>query len=377
MTPAAVETVTTLAGFDALAGEWDALVEAMPRPSPFLLHPWLRSLWPLCDEPRISIARAGGALVGALPLAVQRRRGLRVAECVGGHDAHLADLLLAPRADAETAAALAAEARRSDFDFADIFGLPGGSSLASALPGLRLLERVEAPVLDLGGDWEAVYGSKTSGKTRQTHRRKLRRLGELGRLEFALATTPDDVTAALEETFRIHELRWAGRPDGSGLSRPEIRDAQRVAYRQLAPHARILTLSLDGRAIAYNCVLVVRNRLYSHRLAFDPAYSQWSPGLLCTLELCERAGAEGIERIEFLGGDEDYKLQLADRFEPLFEGFGLAQTLRGRAAVAARLGAVRARRRLKRLRTAHRIYRDGLAPMRRAATRLRGRNAVA
>ncbi len=377
MTATTVETITTLADFDALAGEWDALVEAMPRPSPFLLHAWLRSLWPLCDEPRVSIARAGGALVGALPLTVQRRRGLRLAEFIGGRDAHLADILLAPGSDSNTPAELVVEARRADFDFADIFGLPGGSVLAGASAELRLLERIEAPVLDLRGDWESVYAKKASGKTRQTHRRKLRRLGELGRLEFSLATAPDDVTAALEETFRIHALRWEGRPDGSGLWRPEVRDAQRAAYRQLAPSARVLALSLDGRAIAYNCVIVVGNRLYSHRLGFDPEYAQWSPGLLCTLELCERAGAEGIDRIEFLGGGEDYKLQLSDRLEPLFEGFGFAQTLRGRGAVAARLGTVQARKRLKRLRWAHRIYLDGLAPMRRAATRLRGRNAVA
>jgi CelD/BcsL family acetyltransferase involved in cellulose biosynthesis len=234
------------------------------------------------------------------------------------------------------------------------------------VPGLRLLERVEAPVLDLQAGWDAVYEAHASSKTRQTHRRKLRRLGELGRVEFALATTPDDVSVALEESFRIHELRWHGRRDGSGLGRPEVRDAQRAAYRALAGTARILTLDLDGRTIAYNCVLVVGRRLYSHRLAFDPAYAQFSPGLLCTLELCARASEEGIDRIEFLGGAEDYKLQLADRPEPLYQAVGLPQTARGRAVVRARLGLVLARRRLKRSRRLQRLYVDGLAPARRA-----------
>jgi CelD/BcsL family acetyltransferase involved in cellulose biosynthesis len=118
--------------------------------------------------------------------------------------------------------------------------------------------------------------------------------------------------------------------------------------------------------MAYNCVLVVGRRLYSHRLAFDPAYAQWSPGLLCTLELCARAAEEGIERIEFLGGAEDYKLQLADRQEPLHEAVGLPQTARGRAVVRARVGLVLARRRLKRSRRLQRLYVDGLAPARRA-----------
>jgi CelD/BcsL family acetyltransferase involved in cellulose biosynthesis len=356
-----VETVDSLDGFDALADEWDALVESAERPSPFMLHGWLRALWPLCEEPRICAARRDGRLVAALPLDVRRRHGLRVAELIGGMDAHLGDALGEPA----LTGALLDEAARAGFDFVDLFGMPAGSSLERA-GGLRLLERVEAPVLDLGLEWDAVYAARTSAKTRQTHRRKLRRLGELGRVEFTLATTPDDVGAALEETFRIHELRWRGRPDGSGLSRPGVRDAQRTAYRVLAGTARILTLSLDGRVIAYNCALVVRNRLYSHRLAFDPEYARFSPGLLCTLELCKRASAERIERVELLGGGEEYKLQFADRLEPLHEGLGHALTARGMAVVGARLAAVAGRRRLKRFRRLHRFYVDGLAPARRA-----------
>jgi len=360
----AVETITRVEDFDALEDEgWDGLVESMERPSPFLLHAWLRALWPLCDEPRVCVARRNGRLVGALPLDVRRRRGLWVAEVMGGMDAHLADVLAAP--GEEPAAALATEAERSGFDYADLFGMPAASRLG-ALGGLRLLERVEAPVLDLGRPWEEVYAEKASAKTRQTHRRKLRRLGEQGRLEFELAEGLDDVADALEETFRVHELRWQGRPDGSGLARPEVRDAQRAAYTALAGTARILTLSLDGHVIAYNCVLVLGRRLYSHRLGFDPAFAQWSPGLLCTLELCERAAAEGIERVEFLGGDEDYKLQLADRLEPLYEGIGLARTVRGRTVVRAQLARVAALRRLKRSRRLHRFYVDGLSPVRRA-----------
>ena len=364
----AVETVTTLEGFDALAGEWDGLVGAMPRPSPFLLHGWLRAIWPLLNEPRICVAHRDGRLAAALPLDVRNHRGLRVAEFAGGIDAHLADLLLAPGEDTGLVHALVAEAALGGFDFADLFGMPAGSRLELAVGprGLRLLERVEAPVLDLSRDWKAVYAEKASAKTRQTHRRKLRRLGEQGRLEFSLASTPEELATAIEETFRVHALRWRGRPDGSGLGRPEVREAQRVAYRSLAGTARILTLSLDGRALAYNCFLVLGERLYSHRLGFDPEYGQWSPGLLCTLELCERAAADGVARVEFLGGDEEYKLQLADRFEPLLEGFGLAQTMRGRTAVVTRVCTVVARRRLKRFRRLHHFYLEGLSPLRRA-----------
>ncbi len=35
-----ISTITDAAAFATLGRKWDALVRAMPRPSPFLLHAW-------------------------------------------------------------------------------------------------------------------------------------------------------------------------------------------------------------------------------------------------------------------------------------------------------------------------------------------------
>jgi CelD/BcsL family acetyltransferase involved in cellulose biosynthesis len=348
----------TLDSFDAVdAAQWDALVRAAPRPSPFLLHAWLRAWWSHYGEEgelALHVAQRNGRLAGALPLCMRGGRRMRVLELVGGEQAHLADVLAD---DDEVAAALSQRLAAHSADFAALFGMPAGSRLA-CLRGLRLRERVEAPVLELVRGWEEVYAEKFSSKTRQTHRRKRRRLAEEGALEVRFATTPDEVERVLAETFRVHALRWDGRPDGSDFATAHGQAFQREAYRALAEQgiARVLTLELDGRAVAFNAFLVLGERLYSHRLGFDPAYGRHSPGLLCTLDMCERAAAEGLSLVEFLGGDEEYKLQLADRFEPLLEGIGLARTLRGRAAVAGRLGTLAVRMRLKRFPAVRRLY---------------------
>jgi CelD/BcsL family acetyltransferase involved in cellulose biosynthesis len=106
--------------------------------------------------------------------------------------------------------------------------------------------------------------------------------------------------------------------------------------------------------------------MYFHELAFDPILARWSPGQIATLESIAAAAAEGARRVEFLGGAERYKLELADRLEPLHQALGLATTRRGRAAVAARTRAVHARRRLKET-PARRFYYEGLGPARRIA----------
>lgn len=377
---AVYETVTTAAGFAALAAEgWDELVAAMPRPTPFLLHGWLSAWWRHEGERRaelaVIVAHRGGRLVGAVPTCVSRHRRLRVTSFLGGVHSALADVLVRDGEPEETALELSRRVAATRHDLARLFGLPADSRLARSLGGrLRTIERVEAPVLDLSPGWESVYRAKTDSKKRNLHKRRRRQLSELGDLEVVRARTPEELERALDDAFRLHELRWAGRPDGSGFVTESGRRFNRDALRALAAddRARIVLLHLDGRAIAFHYYVVFANRMFVYRLAFDPALHRYSPGLVNTLDALEWAGEEGLERVEYLGGGERYKLELSDGLEPLQEGIGLARTPTGAAVVAATLGAIRARRRLKRSPALHRLYFEQLAPIRRAAARVTG-----
>lgn len=121
-------TVTTTAEFANLADDWDVLVRAMGRPSPYLLHGWLLAWcrhYTVDGDLRVHLVRRGGRLLGALPFFVTRRGGVRVAQFLGGRHSALADLLLAPGAGDGVSASLIELALASDHDFADLFGLPG------------------------------------------------------------------------------------------------------------------------------------------------------------------------------------------------------------------------------------------------------------
>jgi CelD/BcsL family acetyltransferase involved in cellulose biosynthesis len=373
----AFERVTTIGDFEALAPEWDALVRAMPRPSPFLLHGWLAEWWRHYGdgaELAVDVARRDGRLVAALPLVVRRRAGLRVASFVGDRQAVLGDLLVAPDADDDVGEQLARRLVDDRCDVVDLHGLPAGSRIAAALGShLDVIERVEAPVLDLADGWDAVYRAKTSSKKRNLHRRRRRQLAGLGRLEVSVARRLEELEPALEEAFALHELRWEGRPDGSGFASATGKRFQRAILQRLAADdlARIVALRLDGRAIAFHYYFALEGRMYVHRLAFDPSLARHSPGIVNTLDTIEAAAAEGLRRVEFLGGDERYKVELADGFEPLCHGFGAASGARGRAYAAAHVGSIRLRLRLKRSPRLRRLYFDGLAPVRRLSSRSR------
>jgi CelD/BcsL family acetyltransferase involved in cellulose biosynthesis len=338
MTELQLETITDLAGLEAAAPGWDELVASQRRPSPFLLHGWLVEWvrhFGAGAELRIQVARRDGRLVGALPLQVVRRRGLRVAEFVGGSLTNFADLLLLPGELPETAAALL-RVGGPRYDYAHLHGLSGGSRLAASTD-LRTIERVGAPVLDLSPGWDAVYAAKTSSKKRNLHRRRRKQLDALGRIEKRIARTQAEIDAVLDDTFRLHELRWAGRHDGSGYATPEGRVFHRAAALRLAADdfVRIVSLDLDGVPIAFHYYFALAGRMYVHRLAFDPAYAQASPGLVNTLDALETAGNEALNLVEYMGSADRYKVELSDRLDPMHDAFGLAATPQGRVAAAA------------------------------------------
>ena len=369
-------TLSSETAFSRLADGWDELVRSSARPSPFLLHAWLLEWWRHYgdgSELAVHVAHRDGRLVGALPLCLRRTRGLRVLSFVGG-DPGLADLLLAGGEGEDTARALAGRAAKAGQDFADLCGLPANSRLVAALGSspVTLIERAEAPVVDLRPSWDAVYASKLTSKKRNHHRRRRRQLSELGRIDVEVARTSGELEKALEAAFTLHDLRWRGRPDGSGFTTPAGRRFNHAAIQALAPLGvpRIVTLTIDDRPVAFHYYLLFEGRMFVHRIGFDPAYGRFSPGVVNTLDAIEAAAAEGATRVEFLGGAERYKVDLADRLEPLYEVFGLAGTLRGRAAVAGRLAVIRSRKRLKRSPALRRFYFEGLAPARRLLGRL-------
>ena len=362
--PVYVETISDEAGFAELAGSWDELVRAMPRPSPFLLHSWLLEWWRHYGrgaDLAVHVAYRGDHLVGALPLCTRRRLGLRVSEFIGGTWAILADALVAPGEDAQSVVgALAARAVEGKHDFADLFGLPGSSRLVAALPqdSLRLVQRLEAPVCDLGPSWEAAYTSRLSSKTRSERRRRLRQLEKLGTVESEVARSREEIARAVEDAFVVHDQRWSGRRDASGFTTETGKRFHRAALLALADQdvARGLTIRLDGRPIAFSLYLQLAGRSYGMNMAFDPAYASYGPGSEAKLQAIEASWSEGVRRIELLGTAAEHKRRFTDRFEPVYEGIGLARTRRGRAATEALLAGIRFRRALKRSKTARRLY---------------------
>jgi CelD/BcsL family acetyltransferase involved in cellulose biosynthesis len=350
------------AELEALRPEWDALVLASRRPTPFLLQPWLDAWWSLYRPDalmRCILIRDNGRLVGSLPLAIIRRRGVRVGEIAGS--LALADAPVAAADPKPVFAALAAAIRHQPVDLVDFDYLAPDCLLAECLPGRRRVTPTRAaPMMEMPDGWEAAYARATSSKTRNTHKRRLKQLRQQGEVVFVRHETEPAVTGALEDAFRLHALRWKDRRDLSPLGKATGRAFNREALATLSRdgYVRLLELQLDGAPIAFHLYLLLADTMFVYRLAFDPAFAQFSPGLLTTLEALRQASDEGARRVEFLVGDERYKRELADRTDPLMRVVGLPSSIRGRAYMELIAADTALRTRLRRHERLRRVVRQ-------------------
>jgi CelD/BcsL family acetyltransferase involved in cellulose biosynthesis len=377
-----MSVISDAAGLDALAHEWDPLVLAAARPSPYMLHVWVTAWWRHFGNGSalaVITARRASTLVGIAPMFIRRHRGLRTCEFLGSYESALGDLLIAPGDDGSVARELLACLAELPFDYLDVFGAPAGGVFTQLATDQRLhhVRRVEAPVLHMPHGWEAVYAARTSSKRRYMHRRQLRLLDELGTVTWTTAHTPEAVAVELEDAFEIHARRWQGRPDGSTFGLATGRAFHREATRALATKdaVRMTTLRVDGRPAAFTCGLLLGKTLYIHRLAFDPAFGPYSPGRATAYRAIADAASAGVTRVEFLGGDEQYKLDIADTCEPLYQVIGLSRGLVAHMTTRALLFTINSRLRLKQNPLIHRLYLNGFSPLKRVASRLAGHQA--
>jgi CelD/BcsL family acetyltransferase involved in cellulose biosynthesis len=305
--------------------------------------------------------------------------GVRVASFLGNGESALADLLVAQGIGRSVDARLVEHLGASRIDAVDLFGLPRESRLAAAvgLSRLQLIQRVEAPVIDVGRDWAKFYEAKVHASRRRTLRRRAKSLAALGNIVVELARSPEATLAALDDAFQLHAQRWGSRPDHSTLGTVDGQRFHRAALASLAADdvVRVTTIKIDGRAIAFQLWFALGTSAYLYRQAYDPEFARFGLGFTVTLDAIRAAMAEGLTRVELLGGAEPVKLELADGVDPMHQGVGLARGFGGHAFVAARVGVLRVTQRLRRSEQIRRLYYEGFGPARQAVLSIRGPEA--
>jgi CelD/BcsL family acetyltransferase involved in cellulose biosynthesis len=310
----AIEWVTELAAFAALAGQWDALLAADSRP--FDLNCWYVAWWKAFGGGELAVCTArghDGSLVGAFPLASD---GALLTGLANSHSGMFRPLAAD---DAALDAVLAAAAARGQGMRLEALPRedPSVERLASALRGASRVPVFEpgdvSAIVDTSGDLDSwVESSNKSWKGRlRRYRRKMERDYEA---EISIMAVPADLDSELDEGFRVEASGWKGEAGTAILSAPETE----AFYREIAAvfqergELRMNRIVLDGRLVAFSICIQHRGRLYSLKSGFDEDYRKLMTGLVLQLSIVESCFEQGLAAYELLGNRSDWKEKFAN-----------------------------------------------------------------
>lgn len=321
----------------AHADAWDALVDLLPLPSPFLRSWWLAEV--AVGEPRFVLVFDRDALIGGLALQRSVRAGVEVLQFLGTgplEPDHL-DLVAAPERVDDVVSSARAWLASGD-RVIDLVGARPAAWVLDAVPGWGEVTALEvAPYVTLPTD-QAAYLASRHGRMRSTITRTAKRLAKAG-VTFGVVAGPGadpaEVERALTALRDLHDGRWG---DESGFLASWDAFAAAVRSGVTAGEFRLHELvGPDGAVVAIEADFVVGGRMSFYQAGRLTDHELRGSGSVLRYDVIGSAIADGCTEFDLLRGGEEYKAEWADHRRGLIRirrGVGP----RGRALVAVALG---------------------------------------
>ena len=323
-----VRLVTDVDELEGLTEPWRALAHACASPGalPGWQLAWWRNVAPSGVELRVVAVFSGDDLVGIAPFFT-KLSGRRDHRLLGAGLTHRLAPLAVPGLEGEVARVVAETLAGSEpkpdlitFEGVDVTA-SWPEEVARAWPGRARPWRYvssthPAPVLPLSSEGFEAWFAGRSSNFRQQMRRARRKLEEQGGRTL-LAQTSDAAVQALESFEALHSARWDFR-GGSSLG-PSVVAFLLDAARTMTPvdDLRVWSMEVDSKPVAVQVFLVAGGEILYFNGGFDDSLPDVRPAFLTMLAAIEDAFERGDRRLDFGGGDDDYKLRFATDDAPI------------------------------------------------------------
>ena len=299
--------------FDSLTDEWRTLAEACHAPV-FATPAWLRTWWDSCrstEELMLLAFREGNEAKGIAPLMRidDTIRFIAYSDICDYHDFPFSGI-----GGGEFYTSLLDELDRTAWRSLELDGLTEDSPTLQALPELAkgrgwsvdvALEEV-SPRIPVQPTWEE-YQNALGKKDRHELRRKLRRLGAAGDINYYNVTNPRSGDVA-----DVLTLLKASREAKAAFLTPEKERFFHNLAESMAEqnHLKLFFLELDGVRVAASFCFDYKKGYYLYNSGYDVHYAQLSVGLLLKALCLKSAIEDGKEVFDLLRGSESYKYHL-------------------------------------------------------------------
>ena len=342
-----VEHITGYSEFLALEAPWNDLADRAGVAHPFLRHEWVRTWWDAFGRQarlQILVLRIDGQIAAIAPFmrdtAVMYGVPVRRLRLIHNDHTPRTDLIVA--ADAADAYRAIWRALRHDSEPWDVLllgQLPHDSPARSAFSSFAAGDRCEtgiwkssdSPFLTLTGTWEQ-YLAGLPAKFRSNLRNRMTRASRLGEPTLEVLTDGSAIREACAEAWRLESSGWKEQTGTAIASDPEVHEfyTRLVERGAAAGWLQLLFLTVGGRRIATSYGASFRGRLFLFKTGYDPEYATCSPFKLLTYLAIQRAYAQGLREVDFLGDTEPWKREWTQASRGHDWLFIFADTLRAR-----------------------------------------------
>lgn len=325
-----VSTIDNITGFAALREEWEELLHSSTVDCLFLSWEWLYIWWLNMSEDRtlfLVVVRRNEQLVAIAPMTIrhaQLRRFLpiRVMEFLGSGSvgSDYLDIIVRPGYESEALAALTREFTRSGLVLEMAFVDSKSPLLSQFAKKLSLLGWHQkstviscSPYVALSGlSWESYLASLTT-KHRSVYLKKARKMHRECKVRLEMAVTEEQREKALAILIDLHLKRWNGHGGSNAFNAPELQQFhEQVSSAALARGwLRLYVLWLDDLPAAAVYGFEYSKAFYYYQAGYAPEFSHYSVGSMFIGMTIKIAIENGMEKYDFLHGNEEYKFDWA------------------------------------------------------------------
>ena len=330
-----VEVIRTLDELDALAEEWNELLECSASHVPFLRHEYLTAWWRTLGggewaqgELYVVIARhENGELGGVAPLFItDNLEGRATLMFLGSIEiSDYLDIIARPEdlsAFLDILLEHLAGSGTPALQSLDLYNLlessptlPALQTAAERLGWEYTQEQLQhCPYIPLPGDWD-TYLAGINKKQRHEIRRKMRR-AENYELPVRWYIVEDEATldTEIEDFLRLMAQDAEKQSFLTDVMRSQMRAAVWAAFR--ANWLQLSFLEVDGEKAAGYLNFDYQDHIWVYNSGIDFKFSTLSPGWVLLGYLLQWANQNGRKAFDFMRGDEAYKYRFGgvDRF---------------------------------------------------------------
>ena len=327
-----IERIDTLAQLDELEKEWTNLVTEIPMIPVFLTWEWIRTWWELWGQDRelwlLSARDRQGKLLGLAPLMVEIARigllKIRVMAFIGsGLVSPLHLNIIAPTALQEELLHVFEDyllSHANRWDVINFTYVAKDSILYGQLIDkggrLRTGRQKIAPYIALPDDWE-TYQKTLTKKLKRNLRYFHAKLEDdyPGQVLFGCVTEDQELNSKMERLEELNKIRWHDKGAFTAFDDPVFS----IFHQKIAGAAlnhgwlRLYTLTVMDRIIGLFYCFRIQDRFYAYQMAFDTAWSEYSPGRLLIAYGIQEALREGVSELDWGPGEDEYKFAWTDQ----------------------------------------------------------------